>query len=263
MLGPDAFRAICLECLEEFEVQAQVIEPDDDDGLAIRLTRVGDSSEQLFLDNLYRRIGAENDPESRVELVSTHFEKMGQAREESAAPLSLDAIVPVVRPRSALEMPGADEIVSRPLVGDLCQALAIDGEVSIHYLTEDRVSELGALPDEIWDRAEENLLRQFSPLQVAMASHDRGGKVLLPAEGDFFASSLLVAEPVREALADQVKGDLLAAVPSRMLLAVSGTDEPGGVDAFRRFVEEVHRDDGDALSSSVLRWDGVSWVEMK
>ena len=88
------------------------------------------------------------------------------------------------------------------------------------------------------------------------------GRVLLPAEGEFFSSSLLVAEPVREALADQVKGDLLAAVPSRMLLAISGTEEPGGIDAFRRFVEDVHRDDSDALSPSVLRWDGRAWAEL-
>lgn len=84
-------------------------------------------------------------------------------------------------------------------------------------------------------------------------------------DGDLEAS-LLLADIVWEQLAPQIRGDLIAAVPARDALAVTGTGVAGGIEVLQRAVSRVwdapHANRKLLLTRSLLMRQGTTWQLM-
>ena len=79
-------------------------------------------------------------------------------------------------------------------------------------------------------------------------------------DGDLEASLLLV-DHLWEQIGPQLPGDLIAAVPSRDTLAVTGSEVPGGIAALTQATDRVWRASQVRLllTRSLLIRQGQSW----
>jgi hypothetical protein len=70
--------------------------------------------------------------------------------------------------------------------------------------------------------------------------------------GGKYSASLLLDDKLWDKEASAVRGELIAAVPSCNQLIFTGSTSPGGVEALRRKVQQVHGSDRDAAISTTL-----------
>ena len=82
-------------------------------------------------------------------------------------------------------------------------------------------------------------------------------------DGDL-ESSLLLVDHLWEQIGPQMPGDLIAAVPSRDTLAVTGSDVDGGIAVLTRSVDRVWRSSETRLllTKSLFVRRGDSWEQL-
>jgi len=199
--------------------------------------------------NVYR-----NEPERLKGIIDLHIERL-KTDEYAKSQIKLDhsKIVPVVKNRKWLE--DAERRIKAAgirqtqlvddFVDDLVVAYAEDTDKIFRYIArheyKGRWENLRAL-------ALENLKRVTPKIQIHALTKDLTGV----SAGDDYTSSLLVvnglwSSPERF----KVKGDVVAAIPSRELILVTGT-ENGKVNEFRRYVANVYAKGQFPLSQTLL-----------
>jgi uncharacterized protein YtpQ (UPF0354 family) len=214
-----------------------------------------------FLDNAWADARAMT---NRVEVCEKYLGSLKQSAKDLAGPSAapeMHSIVAVVRDEQFLrqmEQSGArstNRIVAEPLVADLHVAYGRDSERGMAYLDEGDRARLGLDLPELCKLALANLHRI---LEVPRRVGD-GPVYMIVADGNC-ESSLLLAGKLWESQASLVKGDIVAAVPSRDVLMFTGSDSLDGLKELRQAVDKIHKDASHVISKTLLvrrngRWE--------
>jgi len=172
-------------------------------------------------------------------------------------------IVPLIKrsvktSEGAIRLPERNELMAEPLVGDLHVFYAFDLPGLFKFVSRNDCEALGLDVAELRALSVRNLIKRRRKPEIKQA--DTG--VMLILDGDLEASLLLV-DHIWAQLAPQIPGDLIAAVPTRDVLAVTGTDVDDGLavlsSAVSRVWENPATDPKLLLTRSLLKRQGPSW----
>lgn len=134
-----------------------------------------------------------------------------------------DDLVPLVRQEQ--------HSFSQHLVGPLWVTYAVESKHALATVTPDDLTSLGLDLTAAQGLALENLRRRLPP--PVITGHSGVYMLTLPGEGGHFEASLLLLDEVWDRAAPLVKGDVVAALPCRDLLFVTGTNDPEGLKKVR------------------------------
>lgn len=173
-------------------------------------------------------------------------------------------IVPVLK--RADPAPRDDALDLRPdlrpladnLAGELLIMYAFDLPGHFEYLSCRDCQSLGIDHASLRSLSVRNLTRRRTKPEILRPS---GAAFMLRLDGDLEAS-LLLADHLWPQLQRRVGGEIVVAVPSRDVLAISGTGITGGVQALRRAVARAWQHPVNpklALTRSPLVRRGQSW----
>jgi uncharacterized protein YtpQ (UPF0354 family) len=158
--------------------------------------------------------------------------------------------------RAEIQLSHEQSPVSHPFAADMVVMYAIDRPRHLEYVSNQVASASGLTVDRLRDLAVRNLASRLDNVQL----HDCGEGVYGISAGGTFEASLLLMDDIWHNLAGYVPGEPLAAVPSRDLLFLVGSDAPNAerLIAAKAQIELVEK--RYAVSQSVLiRRDG-RWV---
>jgi uncharacterized protein YtpQ (UPF0354 family) len=173
-------------------------------------------------------------------------------------------IVPVIKRQAppsddAVVLPSEFSFLSDDLAGDLLILYAFDLPGRFEYVTEHDRKAVGLDPDGLRKLSVRNLTRLRGRPEILRPS---GAAVMLTLDRDLEASLLLV-DHLWPQLARGIAGETIVAVPSRDVLAVSGTEVSDGVATLRRVVRRVWDNPAAnpklVLTRSLLARRGGSW----
>lgn len=178
-------------------------------------------------------------------------------------PHDVAMIVPVIKrsvklSEEAVLLSGQDEPIIERLAGDLLVMYAFDLPGRFEFVARRHCEALGLEAGALRPLSVRNLVKRRRKPQIKRT--DR--VVMLILDGDLEASLLLV-DMLWAQLAPQIPGDLIAAVPTRDTLAVTGTGLDGGVAVLNHAVREVWESPRGnrklLLTPSLLIRQGTSW----
>jgi uncharacterized protein YtpQ (UPF0354 family) len=171
-------------------------------------------------------------------------------------------IVPIMQARVPvdlqLEFPVPPDVapLREPFAGELYVSYALELPDGYHYVAPRHCAELGVTPESLRGQAAANL-RRLRP-DLAMDWFPDARAVSLGLANDLEAG-LLLDDSLMDKLAQDLEGDLVAAVPSREVVVVTGTEHPDGLDKLRWAVDTVWPGGHHLLTRDLLvRRDG-SW----
>ena len=158
----------------------------------------------------------------------------------------------------AILLSGRDEPVIERLTGDLLVMYEFDLPGRFEFVARRHCEALGLEAGDLRTLSVRNLVERRGKPQIKRT----GRVVMLILDGDLEASLLLV-DMLWDQLAPKIPGDLIAAVPTRDTLTVTGTGLDGGVAVLNYAVREVwdspRRNWKLLLSPSLLIRQGNSW----
>jgi uncharacterized protein YtpQ (UPF0354 family) len=149
-----------------------------------------------------------------------------------------------------------DSPIERRLVADLIIFYAFD--VGSHYeiVSKKDLGRLGITKDELHDRALQNL-RELK-LEVRA---NQGGRVMMLTAGGNYEATLLLLPEIWDSVAQMVSGQIIASVPARDILYVTGDADAENLADLRRWTSKMIEQADKPLSRVFLRWNGVEWEE--
>jgi hypothetical protein len=83
---------------------------------------------------------------------------------------------------------------------------------------------------------------------------------MLTAGGNYEATLILLPE-IWESVSQMVSGHIVAAVPARDLLYVTGDADPENLADMRRWTSKAIEQVDKPLSRTFIRWTGARWEE--
>jgi uncharacterized protein YtpQ (UPF0354 family) len=153
-------------------------------------------------------------------------------------------------------LPEGDVPVWEELTGNLHVAYVFDLPGMFRYVSPRDCARLRLPVGDLRALAVRNLTRRRPRPQIKEAP----AAAMFVLDGDLEASLLLV-DHLWEQIGPQLPGDLIAAVPSREALVVTGSQVPGGIAALTRAVDGAWRRSPARLllSRSLLIRNGAAW----
>jgi hypothetical protein len=141
------------------------------------------------------------------------------------------------------------------LAGGLGVGLIYDMPDSMHQILQDKLNEWGASFDEALEAACENLK------WISGKDFERPlpGVWLSPWRDNYDASRLAITDRLRRY---KVKGELVAAVPHRDVLVLTGSKDEAGLGFLLSLVEE-RMQQPRPLSASPVQLDGEAWLPFR
>jgi uncharacterized protein YtpQ (UPF0354 family) len=206
---------------------------------------------KLNLENLWRQIHRVGD--GRRELIERH---LNLAIPSAQPPQKLDKhqILPNIRDSQYLSQLGPKSVTEH-LVADLWILYVVDWPDKLVGLTTENVESLAIGQNNLRQIAIENLKRTVSPIQCRkMGSWSR-----LVAGGTYEASILLL-DDFWEQQVNTVRGDLVAAAPSRDVLLFTDSSSREGLAAVRQHVAHITTKGHYVVSSTLLRRRDGRWI---
>jgi uncharacterized protein YtpQ (UPF0354 family) len=191
-----------------------------------------------------------------------------QLRFADSGPMDASMIVPVIKRQEApsddaIVLPSEYGFLEDELVGELFILYAFDLPGHFRYVNEHDRQTLGLNPDGLRSLATRNLTQRRSKPEILRPN---GPAMMFRLDGELEASLLLVDHLWPQFVRD-IPGELVVAVPSRDVLAVSGTEIPGGVEtlryAARRAWERPTANPERLLTQSLLVRRDNSWTVFK
>jgi len=173
-------------------------------------------------------------------------------------------IVPVIKrgdripSDDAIVLPSELRPIAEELVAELNVMYAFDLPGHFAYLSEKHCQELGLDPADLRTLSVRNLTRRRSKPEILRPSDAIN---MLRLDGDLEASLLLV-DHVWSQAAPAIAGEIVVGVPSRDVLALTGTGLTGGVEALRWAVDRAwarQKTPKLALTRSLLVRRDASW----
>jgi uncharacterized protein YtpQ (UPF0354 family) len=219
---------------------------------ALRLIDPSRKESNLFLDNLWLRYSGQT--EDRRELLEKYV-RMARGMNADAPKVTRDSIVAMIKDLQYMgHLKPSTGAMSEHLCGDLYIVYAVDGAESIKTLSKEEMESIGLGAHELRELAVANLKRILPPVE----RHGDGPWYQVTAGTDYVAS-LLLFDSLWDQFANDVDGELVAAVPSRGVLLYTGALSMEGVAAIRKESEEIERSAPHAISSSLIVRKSSHW----
>jgi uncharacterized protein YtpQ (UPF0354 family) len=134
-----------------------------------------------------------------------------------------------------IELSPESSLISDALVGDLRVFYAFDLPGHFQYVSEHDRERLQLDPGGLRELSVRNLTRRRSKPEILRPS---GAAVMLRLDGDLEAS-LLLHDSLWRHLARSIAGEIVVGIPSRDVLAVSGTGVTDGIETLRWAVDRA------------------------
>lgn len=212
--------------------------------LEVALTYGDDKSLTSYLDNAYARY--KTDPDAVDEILHDYVRSLGATFSAGADRHEAAALVPVIKDNQYLESMQALITAQRDAGGNVPAAAyyerlnaelvvlyAFDSEYSMAIASRQAIEAAGVPLPELRQLAVDNLMARLP--EITRQGDDTLS--MLVAGGNFEASLLLV-----DALWNKdnfhVRGDIVAFVPSRDVLLVTGSDDADGLAQARRLIRD-------------------------
>jgi hypothetical protein len=233
--------------------------------LHLELVAKDGTSQQMFLDNLWRHCQA--DPQGCEESIARSVRQAGSGLGATEAFLKAEFVRPLLKDREWMEnvrrtveegppdQAAGNAVVSRPFVADLFVVYAFDLPDGMRMMRRVDLAALKLDDQGVHALALANLERAVPELKPEAVQP--GSRIRVLHAGDSYEASRLILHDRWKDLAQQVKGDLVAAAPSRDYVYLTGSREdlPGLRALARRAAEENHH----PLSPTLLRWRTGGW----
>jgi len=146
--------------------------------------------------------------------------------------------------------------IHRPLVEDLLVMYAFDLPERFEFLNQREASELNLSPLELHDLAIDNLLCRLENIEIQQMNDL---PVFCLQIGGNLDASLLLLQDIRDTVAENVPGEIVAAVPSRDVFLVTGRDSMEGIAAVQAVVKDVWTNANHLLSKQLWVWKEEQW----
>jgi len=150
----------------------------------------------------------------------------------------------------------ADSHVERRLVADLLAFYAFDAGSHYEIVAYRDLAELGITADELHEQA----LLNLRGLKLDVRAHKGDRIIMLTAGGNYEATLILLPE-IWESVSQMVSGQLVAAVPARDVLYVTGDADRENLADMRRWTSKAVEQVDKPLSCAFIRWTGAGWEE--
>jgi uncharacterized protein YtpQ (UPF0354 family) len=256
----DRFARLVIAALRERDPSVQV----EYDPEKFELLHVDDAArgQRVFLHNSFAEYGRMSAAEQDVHLnriISFILESRKQAPKGDAA---LDRLLPVIRPRAdmlgfAIENGqfGYDRS-SRPFCDTMLLMLAMDSDVSIALLTDEKLDELGVSFDDALGIAVAQL--------DEMGSHTIGqledGVFITVCQDHYDASRVLMPEMFEQL---PVRGNPVAIIQSRSCVLITGSNDINGLDKIATIALEEFSQTERAVSLTPIILQNGEWQPFK
>ena len=260
-ISPEAFEELYIKELLRQMPNAEVRSVGE---MELRIKRPGGKEFTAFLDNAYKRYLDE--PELRDQILSQYVAGTMETAQSSGRKIDVSRIIPVIKNagflasiRRTLKARGEKNPVIEQAFDRYNDELVImyaeDTNRNIRYLTDRALREAGLPKDRRRAAAVANLKALLPKIQVY------GGKGIyaLTAGGTYEASLLLFDRMWRSGKL-KVKGELVAAIPARGVLVVTGSQDRAGLKRLRRVVAEEMGRGAYHLTSRLFVYRGGTFV---
>ena len=216
---------------------------------------VNGKESRFFVDNAYLEFLGNS--ENKTAILRRFANAMTAAPEMASSNLDRARIVPVLKDkaweteiRAGLQQQGVEKPPATYFERyneELIIAYAEDLPTSIRYLTQDQMAKLDLKPGELRALACENLERLIPPW------HIRGGNgtYMITAGGNYEACLLLI-ENVWTSPMLKVNGEIVAAVPSRDVLLVTGSNDRDGLQKVKGAIQTIQTKAAYRLTTSLF-----------
>jgi hypothetical protein len=240
------------------EARPEVESVAGDGELGLRVKLKDREEQQVNLANLLRSLG---EPMARPEQLERFLASvLASPSLETVSAGDRARLLPVVKDTGFLREVRAamseSEPLSRPLAGDLVVLYVLDSADSMRYVDARALSDLQLSPAAVPSLALENLRAQ--PPEHRW--EENGALRHLRADGNYEASFLLLPE-FWDAVAGELGGEPLVAVPARGELAVAPRSEENAA-ALRAWARATAAVAPYPMSERVLVWRGGAWVAL-
>jgi uncharacterized protein YtpQ (UPF0354 family) len=262
LVPPGEFTAEYAVVLGAAEPQAKVDIVRDLE-LKVSLAERGEFS--LYLDNAYHAYRQQ--PEARRAVIARFVAAALETIRWEDAPIDAARIVPVVKDRhwlaEANKTAQAKGVKDLPayMVEDLNRELVVlyaeDSPKNIRYLTPKDLAKL-SIKNDLRATACANLARLLPKIEY----YGGNGYYMIGAGGDY-ESSLLVLDTVWRDRKFQVKGDVVAAIPARGSLLVTGAEDHAGLAKVRDMAKRIYEKQPYPLTPSLFVYRGGRFVEFE
>jgi uncharacterized protein YtpQ (UPF0354 family) len=156
---------------------------------------------------------------------------------------------------SPLSWPEGDTPIAEELAGELYVFYGFDLPGAFRLVSRRDCARMQLDAGDLRPLAVRNLTRRRARPQIKQAP----AAAMFVLDGDL-ESSLLLVDHLWEQIDPQLPGELIAAVPSRDMLAVTGSQVPGGIAALTRCADAVWQQSTTRLlTRSLLIRHGPSW----
>jgi hypothetical protein len=202
----------------------------DPSAFAIRGTSAR-GQQSIFLANLFaetREVPPEQRPARILRFLRGPAE-FDQSSEKSWAEVR-DHVAAVVRAATywtGMGLPPGT-MAARPFVPFLIEAVVLDSQNAMQFVTAAELAKWGATPDQLFEAAREAVARAA---EVGIERYDDGpAPIWHVASGDDYESSRLLVPGWLASFAGKVRGRPVAAIPHRSMLLVTGDGEPRAIE---------------------------------
>lgn len=201
-------------------------------------------------------------PERRAEVSNRYLDSFARHLCEPSGVLvdkDVNAIVPVMNSTEfinnlPLQGDGTKPIVAEHLVADIWILYAWHLRDKISYITQDDLSALNMTMSEIRAAAVRNLRQKLSELRI----YGEESIHIISADGNY-EPGLLLIDKLWESEKINVAGDVVAAIPCRGMLIVTGSEDHEGIEKVRAVVDKMYGSEPHGISTTLLVRKGGKW----
>jgi uncharacterized protein YtpQ (UPF0354 family) len=241
ILTPAQFTNEFVEALRASSPELKVKVTND---LELELTTTGGKKITSYLYNAYDNY--KTDPRLKAGALNRFVSSLLETVADSQSSQKLDParIVPVIKDRPWLEetkkalMDRGAEKLPKNVYDDLNDHLIIlyaeDSPKNVRYFGPEDLAEAQIDRKDLRSLACQNLKKLLPKIE----RHGGNGLYMIAAGGDYEAS-LLLLDKLWDEMKSEVKGDVVAAIPTRDLLIVTGSEDAEGIQRMKKIIEDA------------------------
>ena len=249
----DEFVLLCVKLIQEALPDATVEMIGE---TAIRIRNGEGKEPTTHFDNAW--IAYSKNYEDRRTLIERHVRVAASLLGTSALPMP-EQIVALIRDGEYVEsLKKTRNSVFEHMCGDLWIVYAVDKPESLSTLARTEMTDAGIAQGDLSNLALENLQRIMSSAEL----HGDGPWYSVFAGGEYTAS-LLLFDSIWEQLADSVQGDIVAVVPARDTLLITGSDSAEGLNMIREQANYVVTTGNYVISDTLIVRKDERWEVFK
>ena len=258
LLSAKGFSKVYMEAVRKAD-PSLTLRRTDDEGFIVK--HADGTESRVFTGNAYRDY--QSAPDTRDDIIARHVRNMFRSVPKTGeVKLSANMIVPVVRTNAYLQEIGRHasegkkpELVFDRLTPDLVVIYMFDFPERLMTMLKEHLDEVKVERSQLRALAKTNLERLYGQdLKV------KGGKGFFYFEaGSAFDSSMLLLD-IWNKTNFPVKGDIVAFVPARNYLLITGSEDEAGLKLARKVSSEVLANESYGLTEKgLVRRDG-KWL---